>query len=202
MQIIRAGIKIKQGGGFGGLHYLKKLKDLNRPTWARELAGDVGERIAIGANRFAPKSTGNLQDNAYHTSFGVNKEGPWIKVSVQNSDTVPYALYQYFGEIYGPNQAVWDLKLRKRQASVTLKHIGWVSPKGKKKFPTGRMMGKRREFATSRGFIHITGYTKNKQAKPRWLEVFMSSPKYWGPVATTVEDYLTTQAKRLIEHGR
>ena len=41
----------------------------------------------------------------------------------------PYAHYMYAGEIYGPNIPIFD-------AEGNL--IGWRSPKGKKKHPTGR----------------------------------------------------------------
>ena len=43
----------------------------------------------------------------------------------------PYAMYQYRGEIYGPNIPIKD-----SSGNIT----GWCSPKGKAKHPTGRKM--------------------------------------------------------------
>lgn len=42
----------------------------------------------------------------------------------------PYAHYMYVGEVYGPNFPIFD--------KDTGELIGWRSPKGKKKHPTGR----------------------------------------------------------------
>lgn len=44
----------------------------------------------------------------------------------------PYAHYQYVGKVYGPNIPKID--------EMTGEIIGWYSPKGKAKHPTGRMM--------------------------------------------------------------
>ena len=44
------------------------------------------------------------------------------------TQATPYARYQYYGEIYGPN-----IPIKKGGAIV-----GWYSPK--KKYPTGRML--------------------------------------------------------------
>ena len=44
--------------------------------------------------------------------------------------TQPYARYQYYGEVYGPNIPIKD------NGEV----VGWFSPPGQKKQPTGRYM--------------------------------------------------------------
>lgn len=45
----------------------------------------------------------------------------------------PYAHYQYVGEVYGPN-------IPRKDDNGNI--IGWYSPPGKKKHPTGRKMAK------------------------------------------------------------
>lgn len=44
----------------------------------------------------------------------------------------PYAHYQYYGEVYGPNIPIRD----DNSGEIT----GWFSPPGKKKHPTGRAL--------------------------------------------------------------
>lgn len=48
----------------------------------------------------------------------------------------PYARYQYYGEIYGPNIPI------KQDGEI----VGWFSPKGKPKHPTGRKMNYTKDF--------------------------------------------------------
>lgn len=47
----------------------------------------------------------------------------------------PYARYQYFGEVYGPNIPITE------DGEI----VGWFSPKGKKKYPTGRKINYSKE---------------------------------------------------------
>ena len=48
----------------------------------------------------------------------------------QIEHTVPYARYVYYGEVYGPNYPIF-------QAGQI---VGWYSPRGRAKHPTGRKM--------------------------------------------------------------
>ena len=62
-------------------------------------------------------------------------EGP-LSQTVQVSATEvryvqPYARYQYYGQIYGPN-----IPIKNADGEIE----GWFSPPGQKKHPTGRMM--------------------------------------------------------------
>lgn len=65
---------------------------------------------------YVPMDEGNLA----HTSVEVTKD------SVRYNQ--PYAHYMYVGEVYGPNIPI-------REDGII---VGWFSPKGKKKHPTGR----------------------------------------------------------------
>ena len=55
----------------------------------------------------------------------------------------PYAHYQYVGEVYGPN-----IPKKDKEGNI----IGWWSPPGKKKHPTGRPIEQRTEGTTARWF--------------------------------------------------
>lgn len=61
----------------------------------------------------------------------------------------PYAHYQYYGEVYGPNIPVFD-------DSSSGEPTGWFSPPGQKKHPTGRAL----QYDTS----------TNALAGPYWFE--------------------------------
>lgn len=55
----------------------------------------------------------------------------------------PYANYQYVGEVYGPNIPRFDSEGHL---------IGWYSPKGKKKHPTGRKLEQHTDGTTAEWF--------------------------------------------------
>lgn len=59
-------------------------------------------------------------------------EGPLSQTTIISAKgvtyTQPYAAYQYYGEVYGPNIPII------KDGII----IGWFSPPGKKKHPTGR----------------------------------------------------------------
>lgn len=50
--------------------------------------------------------------------------------------TQPYARYQYYGEVYGPNIPI-------KQNGIV---VGWFSPPGKPKHPTGRRINYTKDF--------------------------------------------------------
>ena len=71
--------------------------------------------------QYVPFRTGLLGHNAYSAS------------TIGSGKVVyagPYARYQYYGEVYGPNIPIFD--------DDSGEPTRWVSPKGKKKHPTGR----------------------------------------------------------------
>lgn len=80
-----------------------------------EVQEGVTQIVKDAMNKFVPRATGNLAKSAEV----VDDEITW---------TAPYANYQYWGEVYGPNfQVMIDGELQ------------WRSPKGEgSKFATGR----------------------------------------------------------------
>ena len=70
----------------------------------------------------------------------------------------PYAHYQYVGEIYGPNIPRTD-----DNGNI----VGWYSPKGKAKHPTGRKMSNYSQSGTGPEWF---GKAK-EQNKDKWLRL-------------------------------
>lgn len=83
----------------------------------------------------------------------------------------PYAHYQYVGEVYGPNIPITENGII----------VGWFSPPGKKKHPTGRAINYGRE--------------KHPLASKEWDKAMMTDK---GDVFTQqVKDILVRRAKQL-----
>jgi len=82
-----------------------------------EVRNGVTEIIRDEMNKFVPRKTGNLARNTEIS----DDEIIW---------TSPYAHYQYMGFVYGPNFPIIDKD----------GNSGWRSPKGKEKYPTGRVI--------------------------------------------------------------
>ena len=72
---------------------------------------------------YCPFDTGSLASSAYTAT--VIGSGEVLYPG-------PYAHYQYYGEVYGPNIPIKD----DNTGEVT----GWFSPPGQKKHPTGRLL--------------------------------------------------------------
>lgn len=81
------------------------------------------DKLVVDWNqKYVPFETGTLARSPYAVSaFG----------SGQIIYPGPYAHYQYYGEVYGPNIPIID-------SNTGLLHF--VSPKGKKKHPTGKQL--------------------------------------------------------------
>lgn len=93
----------------------QKLIEVNNQTTM--LA--IHNTLARMCDPYVPMNSGTLaQSGAAHvTSEGVTY-------------STPYARYQYYGMIYGPNIPI------KENGQI----VGWFSPPGQKKHPTGRYM--------------------------------------------------------------
>ena len=79
--------------------------------------------------------------------------------------TLPYARYQYWGEVYGDN---WMCYIWQNHEPVD--KMGWRSPPGKgSKHPTGRRIGSvKATFFDNYGFEWELGYN-NDNSKPEWI---------------------------------
>lgn len=69
-----------------------------------------------------------------------------------------YARYQYFGEVYGPN-------IPRKDDNGNI--IGWYSPPGKKKHPTGRKMANYSQSGTGPEWFEKA----KEQNKDKWLRL-------------------------------
>ena len=94
------------------------LEMLNDPNVKKE----VNTRIKDSINKFVPMKSGALRRSARANSEYIS----WGEGLSQ-----PYARYQYYGEIYGPNYPIM------RAGSI----VGWYSKPGTRKYPTGRELG-------------------------------------------------------------
>lgn len=70
---------------------------------------------------YVPMATGTLSQQT-----AITAGQSWGQIE----HTAPYARYVYYGEVYGPNYPIF-------QAGQI---VGWYSPRGKPKRPTGRKM--------------------------------------------------------------
>lgn len=140
-------------------------------------------------NKYVPESTGALKSKGYVLKTYTPKSKPaWFKVTYRNTSKLPYVLYQYNGEVWGPNKAVFAQG--PSTTGVAGVHIGWVSPIRPKQ-KTNRVLGhpKRTNIELRDGrVIHITGYTGNKQAQSRWLEYVRQTSTIWTPLRRKMLD--------------
>lgn len=73
----------------------------------------------------------NMQYVPWET--GLLAKSPYAVTDIGSGTVVypgPYAHYQYYGEVYGPNIPIFD--------DDTEDPTGWFSPPGREKYPTGR----------------------------------------------------------------
>lgn len=81
----------------------------------------INTRIKNDINRYVPRKSGKLRASAkVHPDYISWGEG-----------LAPYARYQYYGEVYGPNHPIT------RGGNI----VGWYSTPGQRKHPTGRELG-------------------------------------------------------------
>lgn len=166
---------------------LKKMdKKVARKIHSKQLALELAQMTLKHINRYVPRHSGKLRDKGYHITLGKNTVGAWFKIVYRNTAAVPYVLYQYYGEVYGPNYPTFEREslgegfnkrdLMLRAAKFNYRHAGWSSSQKFEKQPTGRHFRRsRKKFQVKAGkykgtWVTITGYTRNKKARPLWLE--------------------------------
>lgn len=106
MSVVKIEVKSKLGNALR-----KRISEFNNDTTM--LA--VHNTLAKMCDPYVPMQNGPLSQTSQVSPQGVRY--------VQ-----PYARYQYYGEVYGPNIPI------KEDGDI----IGWFSPKGQRKHPTGR----------------------------------------------------------------
>jgi hypothetical protein len=82
----------------------------------------ISNTLAKKCDPYVPFANGDLSQTAEVTSEGVRY-------------TQPYARYQYYGEVYGPNIPII------KDGII----VGWFSPPNQKKHPTGRPINYNKE---------------------------------------------------------
>ena len=146
----------------------------------KKLAWDMAHIVLDNVNQYVPKFTGNLQRKGYHIQISNSEVNPWFKLSYRNTSNLKYVMYQYYGKVWGPNYATFELlgpeefdphDLRLRESNPRYRHTGWVSSK-KTRHETNRYFRRRKKtiWLNKGKSIVITGYTGNKKAQPRWVE--------------------------------
>ena len=164
---------------------------LKSVTERQSVAKYIGLLLLDTVKPYVPTDTGKLAEKGMllHTT---NKYAhAEIDLHVRNTKAVPYALYQYYGKVWGPNYATWEMRkfdwnnLKMSNSPAT--HVGWVSPKGKgSKHPTNRDIGNAHTVTLKDGRqIVIKGYT-NPNSQPRWIEYVRNTPSVWVPFTQEV----------------
>ena len=143
-------------------------------------------------NKYVPESSGDLKRYGYTLrTYTPQKKPAWFKVTYRNTAKLPYVMYQYYGEVWGPNRAVF----------IDGEHTGWMSPISPKR-KTNRILGhparKTIELRDGR-VINITGYTVNKQAQAKWLEYVRTTPTVWNPLRKKMLTEMKTFVKQSVE---
>lgn len=165
----------------------KKIRDKSSVAWF------IGNLLYQTVLPYVPAETGKLAEKGMKLTSKARGSHAEISLDVRNTKAVPYALYQYYGMVWGPNYATWegpkfnpkDLKMRYAIAQ----HSGWVSPRGKgSKHPTNQKIGVPRTYTLKDGRqIIVKGYT-NPNSQPKWLEYVRHTPAIWTPFTREVTD--------------
>ena len=161
------------------------IKALNEER-RKEAGNDIRDNMIELFNKYIPEDTGKLKARGYYDK--VEDLGGSVRITVRyrndGRQKLNYVMYQYYGKVWGPNLAKFDENNNFK---------GWGSPrksKGFKKYPTNRYIGKERTVEIAEGkIVHITGYTKNKNATPRWLE-YCRNTSIWAKFEKEQSEYL------------
>ena len=119
--------------------YTRKQQELLDMLSDKSVKLEINKRIANALNFFVPMQSGALRESVH--------VGPDI---ISWGRGLPYARYQYEGEVYGPNRPITSGK----------RIVGWYTKPGTEKYPTGRELGVRGEW---KGWIfgYTTPYTQH-----------------------------------------
>lgn len=166
-----------------GTAYTKSLDFLGETGAMTSLA--KGYRYYI--NQYVPKVSGNLRRTARALGnahgFG-GKGSAWVSW-VPNSK-VKYVHYQYIGNVYGPNRAVFNGQ-GPNESGAAGTHSGWRSPAGKgEKYDTGRKMGIPGTYTLHDGRkVYIRGYTTPNTGWG-WIKRFADDRGDFGETAVNI----------------
>ena len=123
---------------------------------------DIAKLYRYYINKKVPKKTGALRRSAvakgYATGGGGGYGGAWAMIFwATQGKAEKYGHYQFVGDVYGPNKAVWGQGPNKNGASGV--QTGWRSPVTPKR-NMGWKMGRPGSYTTHDGrTVTIKGYT-------------------------------------------
>lgn len=170
----------------------EKIRDKSSVAWF------IGNLLYQTVLPYVPEETGKLAAKGMKLTSKAKGSHAEISLDVRNTKAVPYALYQYYGKVWGPNYATWgydkvDTKKKHQPNSfytmrrMNIVQSGWVSPKGKgAKHPTNQDIGVPRTYTLKDGRqIVVKGYT-NPNSQPKWLEYVRHTPAIWTPFTQKV----------------
>lgn len=166
-------------------HGMREFVDVVTYYGQRKTMQKLGHSLQHEINRYVPVGKTHHLQRSYTILTGREHDrGPWFTLAYLNTESAPYTMYQYYGEVWGKNYPTWsaNLTLTKDPGDMQIrwKHSGWISKKGEKKENTHRPLGIRHSFRNKYGkLIYITGYTKRKP-KPhaRWVEWYCEQHKF------------------------
>ena len=152
----------------------KKQNELLELLNSKRVQKQANEILKDYINKFVPKDTGALRRSAKVTNETIS----W-GLGLDN----PYAIYQYNGEIFGPNYPII------KGGRI----VGWYSKPGQKKYPTGRMMGPYRAGNSWLGYNF--GYSEPGTSH-HWDEKFRKSLRWKAQANREITRYLKSECKK------
>lgn len=136
--------------------------------------------------KYIPKRTGRLERDGEPTTRGIK-----YSVHAPGNAKRQYALYQYYGKVYGPVMMTYR---HDREGNVTNKK-GWRSKKGAKKHPTGRELGSKRFVMYDYyGFPWKFGYNRMSSRSHWFYHAYKNNTKRFN-------QRLTSALKRRLKNG-
>lgn len=172
-------IRVKEGVKKWGTDWKNSLEFLGCPTAMYHLA--KGYRYYI--NKFVPKRTGDLRRSARPKGWAQSGTGSARIYWGSTQATAKYTHYQFVGDVYGPNKALFA---QGPNPDGSVGALQWSSPKGKKKTNQNRKMGKPFSYTLSNGqIVNIKGYT-TKGTTYNWIQAFKDDAGDYGEAAINV----------------
>ena len=175
-------------------------KKFQSKTLNKTVMTALSNRMLREVNKYVPRRTGNLKMFGYKIEYGrTATQSRYFKIIYRNTPKMPYIMYQYNGEVYGPNFPIFAQGPNRFTATPGVQ-TGWKSRKGKgTKKPMGREIGHRRTmYDKYHRKVLVTGYTKNRKAHKQWLDYVRNTPKIWKPLKKELAKIVTERHKEVI----
>lgn len=181
---------------WGIAYYVKIDKGIKKwgTSWTKSLGSflkgeymvDVAKLYRYYINKKVPKKTGALRRSAKAKGLAGEQGTGFARIYwATEGSTEKYGHYQFVGDVYGPNKAVFKA-LGPNKGGGAGVQSGWVSPKGKKKYNTHRKMGVPFEYTLHDGrVVRVKGYTTPGTGYD-WLKAFREDTGSYGERAINI----------------